>query len=87
MEENKNSTNGALLAFTSFFSSVIAIFTMYYIFACIALITGLLGLRHENSRSMSITAIIIVVVSFVIKMINTLIISGTLPQWLINGMI
>ena len=87
MEENKNQTGGVLVAFTSFFSSIVAIFTMYYIFAAIALITGIIGLKHENARSMSCTALIIVVISFIIKMVNTLIISGSLPQWLINGMI
>ena len=87
MEQENKSNGGLILSIVSFFSAVISIFTMYYLFAVIALITGMPGLKYKNTKGLSIATLIIVAVSFVIKVINLLITEGSLPAWFMNGMI
>ena len=60
---------------------------MYYIFAVIALFTGIISVNDEKTRGMSITSIIIVCITFILKILNTLMINGALPTWLTNGLI
>lgn len=86
MEKNESSLKNVIIAMTSFCSSIIAVFTMYYLFASIALVTGLIGLKNEDSKPISITSLIIVAVTLVIKVLNTLMVNGTLPAWLTSGL-
>lgn len=60
---------------------------MYYIFATIALVLALCNLNNKNTKGISIASIIIVAITFVIKMVNTLVLAGNIPEWLTNGMI
>ena len=85
-DEKNNNLQNAILGLTSFFSAVLAIFVMYYIFAIIALTTGLVGLKNKESKPMCIVSIIIVCFTFVLKIVNVLTTSGSLPDWLVNGM-
>lgn len=84
-QENKNSS-GIILSLSAFFSSIVSIFTMYYLFAAVALITGILGLKNKSTRGFSIVAIIVVAVSFIIKMVNIVMTEGMLPEWFMKGM-
>ncbi len=86
MEEKQNQEGSVVLALVSFFSSIVSIFTMYYIFAAIALICSLFSFKKPNSRGIAITSMTIVIVTLVIKIINVLLLSGNLPQWLTNGL-
>ena len=86
--EDKNGLNAnVMLAFVSFCSSVISIFLMYYIFATIALVTGIMSANDERTKKMSISAIVIVAITFVAKIATVLLQNGTLPNWLINGIV
>ena len=87
--ENNNSSNfqSVFLGIISFVSSVVAIFKMFYIFAIISVITGFVALKHDESKPIAIVSLIIVVISFVLKVLGVLTQNGVLPQWLINGVI
>ena len=82
-EEKKG---GVVIGLIAFFSSIISVFVMYYIFAAISAILGIIGLRKENSRAISITSLIIVSVTFVVKMITVLLDSGALSEALTKGL-
>lgn len=60
---------------------------MYYIFAGVSLILGFATLKDERAKSLSLSSIIIVFVTFIFKIIHTLIINGSLPDWLIRGLV
>lgn len=86
MEKNGGSLRNVIIAMTSFCSSIIAIFTMYYVFATIALITGIIGLKNEDSKPMSITSLIIVAITLITKLLGIVTATGSLPAWLTNGL-
>lgn len=86
-EKQENGGSNIILAMVSFFSSIVAIFIMYYIFAAIALATGFVSINKKESKTLAGISIGIVCVTFVIKIVNTLLLNGNLPQWLTNGMI
>jgi len=86
--EDKNGLNAnVMLAFVSFCSSFISKFLMYYIFATIALVTGIMSANDERTKKLSISAIGIVAITFVAKIVTVLLQNGTLPNWLINGIV
>ena len=87
MDNNNEQQGSALLALVSFSSSIIAIYTFYCLFAPISLISALFCINKKNTRSIAITTIIIVAVSFVIKILDQLTKNGALPEWLTSGLL
>ncbi len=83
--EGNNKLN-VVLSFVSFVSSIVSFFVMYYIFAIIAFILCTITLNDEKSRKLSLTSIVIVCVTFVIKLISIIVANGNLPEWLTNGL-
>lgn len=59
---------------------------MYYIFAIIALVLGAITLNDERTGKLSLTSIVIVCITFVIKLISIIVANGNLPEWLTNGL-
>ena len=84
-EDNKSFAN-ILMAIIALASSIVAIFKMYYIFATIALILGLIGLRKESSRGMSKTTLVIVFITLIIKVLEIVSSNDWLPEWLMKGL-
>lgn len=84
MKKSESSFN-VILSFISFTSAIISFFVMYYIFAGVALVSGVISVRDDRARKLSLTAIAIVCVTLVIKLINVAIVNGNLPDWLIKG--
>ena len=82
----KNNNNlSMILSFVSFFCSIIAIFVMYYIFTGIAIILGISTLQNERSKYLSISTLVVVFITLVLKLIKCAI-DGNLPSWLTNGL-
>lgn len=84
--EAKQGKGGVVIGLVAFFSSVISIFVMYYIFAAISAIMGIIGLKKENSRAISITSLIIVAVTFVVKLVTVLLETGALSEVFTRGL-
>lgn len=82
----ENSKINIILSFLSLIFSVISFFVMYYIFAGLALILGIVTLKDKQTRGLSICSIAIVCITFIFKMINIIVTNGNLPEWLINGL-
>ena len=80
-----NSSLSMILSFISFFCSIIAIFVMYYIFTGIALVLGIASLQNERSKYLSISTLVVVFVTLVLKLIKCAI-DGNLPPWLTGGL-
>ena len=83
--EQKPKNGGVIIGLISFFSSIMSLFVMYYIFAGISIITGIIGLGKENSRAISITSLTIVAITFVIKTVTVLLQSNILSEVLTKG--
>lgn len=87
MESNNKFNINMVFSLISFAFSIVSIFVMYYVFAGIGLVTALISIRDEHAKKMSITSIIIIVITFVLKLITTLIENGYIPEWLMNGLV
>ena len=82
----KNNNNfSIILSFISFFCSLIAIFVMYYVFTGIALILGITTLQNERSKYLSISTLVIIFITLLLKIIKCAI-EGNLPSWLTSGL-
>ncbi len=84
--DNNKSLADILMSIIALASSIIAIFKMYYIFATIALILGIIGLRKDASRGMSKAALVIVFVTLFIKVLEIVANNNWLPGWLMKGL-
>lgn len=84
--DNNKSFFDILMSIIALASSIIAIFNMYYIFAAIALVLGLIGLRKEASRGMSKATLVIVFITLVIKVLEIVADNNWLPEWLMKGL-
>lgn len=85
--EEKQDMGGVIIGLVSFCSSIISIFVMYYIFAALSLITGFLGLSKKNSKAISIVSIVIVGITFIIKLLGILLEQGILTDALTKGLL
>ena len=74
-----------ILSFVSFGSSIVSIFVMYYVLAGVALVTGLISMRDENAKKMSVASIVIVCITLVAKLLTMALQNGELPAWLTSG--
>ena len=74
-----------ILSFVAFFFSIIGIFVMYYIFTGIALVLGIATIQNEKSKYLSISTIVVIFITLVLKLIKCAI-NGNLPGWLSGGL-
>lgn len=81
----KNSN--VVLSSISLVASIVSIFVMYYIFAGIALVLGLLTVNDEKSKKLSLSSIAIVCITLVVKIIYNVVTNGSLPGWLSGGLL
>lgn len=87
MNNDNKSFREMVISIIALCSSIVAIFNMYYIFAAIAVILGIIGLRKESTRGMSRVTLVIVGITLVIKILNMVVANNMLPQWLSGGML
>ena len=66
MESNNKFNFNVVLSTVSLCFSVLSMFLMYYIFAGIALLTGIISINDEKSRKLSIASIILVCITFIL---------------------
>jgi hypothetical protein len=59
---------------------------MYYILAGVALLLGVITVNDEKTKTLSLSSIAIVIITFILKIIYTIVTSGNLPEWLTNGL-
>ena len=83
----KDNNYNVFLSSLSFLCSILSIFVMYYILAGVSLLLGLITLKDEKTRKLSITSISIVCVTYIIKIIYNVVVNGNLPEWLTNGLL
>ena len=82
--KNNNSLS-LIFSFVSFFCSIIGIFVMYYVFTGIALVLGIATIQNERSRYLSISTLVVIFVTVLLKLIKCAI-EGNLPSWLTGGL-
>ena len=84
--DNNKSFAEILMSIIALASSIIAIFKMYYIFAAIALILGIIGLRNDASRGMYKATLVIVFITLFVKVLEIVANNNWLPEWLMKGL-
>ena len=87
MESNNEFNISVILATASICFSLLSVFLMYYIFAGVALVTGIVSMHDERAKKVSIASILFVCITFIVKMIVILIQNGNLPEWLMQGIL
>ena len=78
---------GIIVGIVSFLSAVVSFFVMFWIFSIISITTGIAGLKNERSRGLCITALVISVITVVLKVVQLIIRTGILSKVFLEGFI
>ena len=83
----KGNSINTIMAIISFVCSIASIFVMYYVLAIFSFATSLVTIKDESTKNISIVTLIIVCITFVLKLLRYIIENGILPDWLTNGLL
>ena len=76
----KGKSINSIMAIIAFVCSVASIFVMYYILAIFSFVTSLVTIKDESTKNLAVVSLIIVCITFVLKLLYYIIEKGNPPH-------